>query len=297
MGNSITVGLQGGLGNQMFQYAMGRSLALRNNLSLELDVSPFQFDTYYKRTYELHYLNISDHTKIVCRPHMYRITRVLVLASVTYPPLASIGGRWFILGQCDDFDESLCTKAIKNAAYVLGFWQDERYFKEIQSVLRKEFTLKAGFSEANQILAKRILQVNAVSLHTRRLHGVASAADAKPTSDAEKQGIALGTPYYDKALEIIREEVPNPVIFVFSDYPAWARKGLRTDLPTHVFDNTRGRAHEDLWLMALCKHHIIANSSFSWWGAWLAASPGQIVIAPSGAIASPTIPNSWRCLK
>ena len=113
--------------------------------------------------------------------------------------------------------------------------------------------------------------------------------------DAETKGLALSARYYNDAIREIEQRVSNPEYFVFSDYPQWARENLTFDRidTLHVFENDRGPDYEDMALMSHCRHHVVANSSFSWWGAWLGRSQSQVAVAPRNARLMPNIPLAW----
>lgn len=169
-------------------------------------------------------------------------------------------------------DPNLLVLRVRRTTYLLGFWQTEKYFLDIQDKLRRELTVKHGLSGQDADLAKIILSSNSVCIHIR--HG----DNATPV--AQHLGV-LPLRYYYEASEFIAAKVNNPIFFVFSDDPTWAQSNLKLNHPlnfvTHNDDETN---YEDLRLMSLCHHHILANSTFSWWGAWLGRKSGQIVYAP-----------------
>ncbi len=291
--NSITVGLCGGIGNQLFQYAMGLALALRSNASLKLDIGCFEIDRYYQRTYALNRFNARFNKEIVSTPTIFRIAQRLQYLPRFREPMQSLFSRWFIIERSAGFDEYFARLKINRSVYLMGFWQDERYFSDIKDAIVNEFTLLDGLSEKNAIMAQHIRRTNSVAIHVRRLHQVQTSDAASPQEDGEEKGIALRADYYERALNIISSCGNDLQYFIFSDYPDWARTYL--DLPSSAvfLDNDRGTDIEDLALMAMCKHHIIANSSFSWWGAYLGGSEKQVVVAPSGVTYMPNIPERW----
>ena len=176
---------------------------------------------------------------------------------------------------------------------MMGYWQDERYFLNIRDIILQEFKLRGVLSSSNKILKDTLNKGQTVAVHIRRLHNVPSSASAVPSKDPEARGVALGVSYYQKAVEEIAKRVSKPEFFVFSDFPPWARENISFNAPTHFLEPGRGPDYEDLVLMSHCHHHIVANSSFSWWGAWLAQKENQIVIAPRNAKFLPTIPEAW----
>jgi hypothetical protein len=182
--------------------------------------------------------------------------------------------RWF------HFDPEV--RALPDNVYLEGYWHSERYFVEHSANIRKELTVTAELMGRNRELADKLSVVNSVSVHVRRGDYVHN-----PTTNAY-HGVCAPE-YYHRAAEVIASSVVDPLFVVFSDEPGWAVQHLKFRFPVcHVTDNGE-TPHEDLRLMSLCKHHIIANSSFSWWGAWLSANPDKIVIAPERWFNNPTI--------
>jgi hypothetical protein len=167
-----------------------------------------------------------------------------------------------------------------------GYWQSERYFADVSDRLRSEFTFKASAAGRNAEIAGEIAAVNAVSLHVRR-----GDYATNPAMTA-MHGICP-IDYYDRAVEFVIERVADPVFFLFSDDPDWVREHLKIDWAVVVVEhNDSDTGHEDLRLMGLCRHHVIANSTFSWWGAWLNPSPEKIVVAPKRWFAEDSIDTS-----
>jgi hypothetical protein len=228
----ITVRLRGGLGNQMFQYAYGRKVSLRDMAALKLDKSLLQ----------------------------RRLRQILI---GTTP-------REYELGEFN-IKAELTKRANKN--YLDGFWQSEKYFKDIRNILLKDFTLKKKTPNFLKI-KKLIVEGNSVSVHIRRGDYVKRAVTRK------YHGI-LDLSYYYEAVKLIGDKIKKIHIFVFSDDPVWVKENFKTEYPvTYVSGNFRLTNPEELILMSLSSHSIIANSSFSWWGAWLNKNPHKIIIAP-----------------
>ena len=230
----ITVKLQGGLGNQMFQYAFGRAKSLEEHTGLALDMSHYQRAG--SRSFELDQFNIH--------------------ASVARVP-------WF--RRFFNFKNS----------YVEGYWQSETYFKNYADIVRADFTLKKPLSAGAQKIAMAMKAsdgAETVSVHIRR----GDYLSPKHTRIFS----VCGQEYYEAAMKIIAEKVANPRYFVFSDDIAWAQT-LPFSYGTVFIKKEYGlEPCEELVLMSRAQHHIIANSSFSWWGAWLGTNPNKIVIAP-----------------
>jgi hypothetical protein len=155
-----------------------------------------------------------------------------------------------------------------------GYWQSEKYFQDIAATIRRDFTLATDLSAQDRAVADAIADVNAVSVHVRRGDYV---TDARTRA---AHGVCSNE-YYLQACDMIIRRQPDPHFFVFSDDLDWCRSHLQ--LPgaaTYVGHNGPDRDYADLYLMSQCRNHIIANSSFSWWGAWLNPRSDKVVIAP-----------------
>jgi len=262
----VIVKLLGGLGNQMFQYAFGRRTALCNGVPLKLDISGFA--NYPKRNYELAQFAISAEmaTQDEVRRHLGRPgIRGAISRFVGKKPLV-------VHEQFFHVDESLLS--LGDNVYLDGYWQSEKYFLDVQDVIRTEFTLKTPYSGQTTQLADLIAKTNAVSLHVRR-------GDYVAERDVNAIHGTCSLAYYRDAIRLIEERVANPHFFIFSDDLDWTRNNLQLahSMTLVEFDVPESAAVE-MQLMSLCRHHIIANSTFSWWGAWLNRSQHKIVVAP-----------------
>ncbi len=274
----IIVKLMGGLGNQMFQYATARRLALQHNSELVLDGSYFaqcpSGDT--PRQYELHHLSLnarfakpietaelSGLYKNQWQKTVVRFRRFAGLACPAPYLYQELNGGYL--------PEVL---TLPDNVYLSGYWQSERYFFDIAETIRKEFEVKSALQNENLELARQIEAIESVAVHYRRGDYISNP------KTADYHGV-LSPGYYQRAVELLCEQVHNPHLFIFSDDPEWVKESVTFPLPTQVVDhNPPERACEDLRLMSHCKHAIIANSSFSWWGAWLNRNPEKVVIAP-----------------
>ena len=163
---------------------------------------------------------------------------------------------------------------VTRRTYSSGYWQSERYFKDIEGVLRRDLTITLPPSAESKEVAERIQNSESVGIHVRSYKEISR----------ENAGIFLGRGYYHRAVGSIAERVTDPHFFCFSDDPAWVKENLRISYPMVIVDCNNGKGYdgavEDLWLMSRCSHHIIANSTFGWWGAWLNPSEGKIVVMP-----------------
>ncbi len=290
----VIVQLIGGLGNQLFQYAFGRRLALLKKTNLKLDHS--SFDKSYKlRKYSLSHFDIEENFVSPEETKKYKNFFSRSFAKVNQMnrnKLALYYSRKYVKEQSFLFDANILK--VSSDVYVEGLWQTEKYFKEIEFELRKELVFKTAPSEPNKRMADEIMNTTSVSLHVRR-------ADYVTDVKSNQVHGACGLDYYKKAIAFIAERFENPNFYVFSDDMNWTRSNLLLDFPTKYVDyNNADTDYEDLRLMSLCKHNIIANSTFSWWGAWLNANSKKIVIAPekwfndSSKTSVDLIPEKWH---
>jgi hypothetical protein len=177
-------------------------------------------------------------------------------------------------------------------SYLSGLWQTEKYFKDCEEIIRTEFTFKQPLNKKNSELSETIRRKNSVSIHIRR-------GDYIYNSEEYKIHGLCSIDYYKKAVECIANKAGELTLFIFSDDIEWVKNNLKFDFPIIFVDNNVDDIHEDLRLMSLCKHNIIANSTFSWWGAWLNNNKEKIVIAPKKwfnefeADTKDIYPDSW----
>src|SRR5262249_20740561 len=179
------------------------------------------------------------------------------------------------------FNPDMLELKVDRPIYLQGYWQDERYFEDIRNVLCEELTIRTPHDPQNVEVARKIGSVESICLHVRRLHGVPNRRDARPLANASQ----IYASYPKSASEARAQKSARAHFFFFGDYPEWALEHVRTKHPIEfVAHNGTSRDYEDFWLMAQCRHYIIANSTFSWWAAWLGSHRGKIVIAPKQAI-------------
>ena len=279
----VFIRLIGGLGNQLFQYAAGRAVAIRNDAELLLDARIYSAGRH--RFYSL------DH---------FCIKAKIAALSQLPPPRSSLlrYGLWKYLGRhprpVRERGWALNTNLLTLGpeCYLRGYFFSEGYFADVAKQLRSELTFRAGPVGLNREMLNRIAGENAVALHVRRGDYL----------NRPKINPVLGQSYYDAAIAYVAERVDRPVFHVFSDCPEWVRGNLRCDYPTVIHDHNQEAdlSHEDLRLMSSCRHNITANSTFSWWGAWLNPNPGKIVVTPKtwfGKQMSPApdlVPSAWH---
>jgi len=278
----IIVKLKGGLGNQLFQYATGRQLSNIYDTEFKIDIS--FFETYALHKYSLSPFNIRE---IIASPYE--------VASLTYQKTGTIERtmRWllskprrlavsYINEKYFHYDPEILS--LPDGVFLDGYWQSEKYFEGISDIIRREFCIKTPVEGKNLEILESISSSESVSLHIRRgsyvlppynaVHGLSSLA------------------YYQKSVDYIANAIKSPYFYIFSDDPQWTRDNLKLSYPcTFIDQNDAVKDYEDLRLMSHCKHNILANSTFSWWGAWLNQNPGKMVIAPSQWFADPEMNN------
>ncbi len=290
----IVVKLIGGLGNQLFQYAAGRALANYHKTDLALDTSHLKVisnGAYTQRKFELDKFNINasiageealknfnfDQNKFIGR-------------------LKKISPGLFNRMLFNEHHFNFHSEFLKlpKDTYLNGYWQSERYFNAVRGKLLTEITLKEPFSSHTLFIDKKLTETNSVSLHVRR-------GDFVSLESANQFHGCLEVDYYKTALAQIKSKVADPIFFVFSDDLDWCKQNLDFIEKKEFVEGKAngGSAREELVLMSRCKHNIIANSSFSWWAAWLNQNKSKTVIAPNNWFAdkkintNDLIPTNW----
>jgi len=285
----ILTRVTGGLGNQMFQYACARRLAHRVGTELGLDTTSFR--TEWLHSYAL------DRFKIAGAPLRRSAVREILAPVVERPRLRVVNESY------GPFNDHVLEEG--NDVMLIGHWQSEKYFLDIADLIRAEFTVREELTGIDLEVAERIERSNSVCLHVRRGDFVSVAATSAAWG-------TCGLDYYRRSIDLIATIVADPVFFVFSNDAVWARAHITPPYPTHfVTHNYRrphsrlesyrpvrmalrvlkrlfvNRSHADMRLMSLCKHFIIANSTYSWWAAWLGRDRSKIVCAPRTWFAGP----------
>jgi hypothetical protein len=278
---TIAVHIVGGLGNQMFQYACGRATALRSGARLLLDLSSFE-------RYKLHRYGLDGFCiGAAAAPRRLQTGSALQASlgrfGLDKRRVMALQGFDYIAENANlDFEPRMLAPLTR--AYVDGYWQNEVYFTDAASQIRAEFQLlrPSPVAQASDDLPQ-------VSLHIRRGDYVNNPA-------ANSVHGVLGLDYYRDAVALVASRIgDNFRLVVFSDDIEWARQNLTFSQPMTFVSGSTATPHEDLHMMASCDHHIIANSSFSWWGAWLNASTTKIVIAPKRWFVAPQFSQLHIC--
>lgn len=278
----------GGIGNQMFAYAAAKSLSIRNGIPFKLDFDcPYK---YVKYEYALDVFKLQ--AQFPTRRELRRIKPKKGIERRIY----SFLGKNTLMNLIKEEKEFTFSENFYNTptnSYISGFWQSEKYFLPIADEIRQDFCFKNEPSTENLNSLSKIRSTNSISVHVRRGDYVNFA----------KTNLLHGTcsiDYYRNAIALIEKTIQNPVYFFFSNDIGWVKKNIPIQGEHYFIENNSGpSSFEDLRLMSNCRHNIIANSSFSWWGAWLNNNDQKIVITPkkwmnNSSIPTPDlIPVSW----
>ncbi|PKO82911.1 MAG: alpha-1,2-fucosyltransferase [Betaproteobacteria bacterium HGW-Betaproteobacteria-11] len=270
----IVVRISGGLGNQMFQHAAGLALAQRHGVALRFDLEWFDRTQLHQglelpRVFGLDVLRASEsEMRQVLRWCSHSLARRIMAR----PVFRSLRPTSWVIEPHFHYWPGF--EAIGPFAYLEGYWQSARYFAAIEPEVRARFRFALPLDARSAALAEQMAACNSVSLHVR------CGDFSRDPTVRRVHGVDLSA-YYPAAVTEITRRVASPRFFVFSDEPEWVAKNLALPGPITLVDHNRGPdSYRDMQLMAACRHHLIANSSFSWWGAWLNPSPEKIVIAP-----------------
>lgn len=287
--------LNGGLGNQMFQYAIGRVLSMVNSDDLYLDLTSynsifnsadtrrdFELDIFklkYKVATKSQIMRLSD-----SNPFINILNQYLKLGLNPYP-------RGYIREKDHRFQPEILNN--KGDLYLKGFWQSEKYFLSHKEQILQDFSFRYKPSKKNQSTLALIDGSVSVSIHVRR-------GDYVKNRVTNKYHGTCDIAYYQNAIKMIKAKCSKPTFFVFSDDIEWCKKILKIKSKAYYISHNHGKdSWEDMRLMSHCKHNIIANSSFCWWGAWLNKNTNKIVIAPINwfrdktVISKDIVPTSW----
>jgi hypothetical protein len=285
----IITQFKGRLGNQLFQYAAARKLAILGKTDLKLDLRNYANEP---DAHRIRFFNI-DETVATEKESEGLKKKDLRYYLEKFLPYYK---RRFVWERNWNFDKNLIGLKRKNM-YIRGQFSSPKYFEGIEDLIRAEYTLKKPLDAKHDVVIKEMAETNSVSVHVRRgdiTQG--ELANERPTSQAD---------YYKHAIELISNKIPAPHFFIFSDDIVWAKENLNFIKPSTFVSQKGMQDYEELVLMSNCKHNIIGNSSFSWWGAWLNANPEKIVIAPKNWLVNKKeneeyiehlIPKSWITL-
>lgn len=297
----VIVDIYGGLGNQMFQYAVGRHLSKKLNTKLKFDYSFNLIRTDFDPkdiTKIFDIFNVIGEKATIQEIEKFKAPRNKISVKKYYFYIKNKYPSFFrtkynlIKESYYHFNKDILS--LSSHCYLSGYWQSEQYFSDIENLIREDFRIKKPMFGNNLEIAEKIKKTESVSVHLR-------GRDYITRKEINKKHLTCDNSYYERSLSLIREKIKNPQFFVFSDDPEWAKYFLKTNYScTFVEGNSWNKTnYEDLRLMSLCKNNIIANSSFSWWGAWLNQNPNKIIIGPKKWFNDPgrkddnPIPDSW----
>jgi hypothetical protein len=294
--NTIRAVLFGGLGNQMFQYAAARALSIRFNRALVIDLSWFLFGTKNTtpRVFELDRLALSG-SLTVQSSHLRGFYLHFLFPRLKNTVAGKWIARWLHLYQDADamiYDDRFCR--LQPPVLLWGYFQSEKYFENIRDCIRSDFRFKQPLAGRNREIAEQIGRSPSVAIHIRR-------GDYLSNRYARQVFAVCSLAYYRRAIHYISGRVAAPQFYVFSDEPEWAGAHLPIPGAVYVDWNTGTNSFIDMQLMSLCDHQILANSSFSWWGAWLNPREDKIVIAPAVWLKSASgvhdlLPADWALM-
>jgi hypothetical protein len=266
----IITSLNGGLGNQFFQYALARRLSYERNIPLRFDLRQLE-GVWSIRQYKLAYFQVQGEPVTEYEKKQffrYQDKKLFSLAQMCLPYYR----RRIVKERSPVFDENILHVPLK--VCLQGYWQSQKYFASIRTILQKDLQLKVGFNVVNENMLEEIKNTQSVSMHIRRGDYVSN-----PITN-EVHGV-LPLSYYENAVKYIKEKVKHTYFYIFSDDIPWVKENLSVAKNTAFVDfNDSTHDYFDFALMKECKFHIIANSSFSWWAAWLSDYKNKIVIAP-----------------
>lgn len=282
----IVIRLTGGLGNQMFQYAFGRATANRLGVEMRLDLSDSTLSIH--QGYELKRV-FGVEAKVATESEMDSMLGwqrpEIIRKLIKKLKLAALVAKGWVEEPYFHFSAKMLQ--VPDRTYLSGYWQSEKYFEDATECIRSEFKFSTPPSALNEVLLQEIADTNttAISLHVRRGDYVHNQAVSQVHGNCSLA-------YYHAAIQYVMQYVHNPLFYVFSDDMDWVCNHLEMPFPHQLVTHNRGESsYEDMRLMSVCQHHIIANSSFSWWGAWLNANPKKIVVAPKNWFADENLPH------
>lgn len=294
--NKKIIKLNGGLGNQMFQYAFACALQNKFATDVKFDFSYFEDvksnQEVTTRKFELGVFTFN--CEEASKEDLANIRKPRFKSKLKNT-IAKKSPKAFDINYVREKNNTAYDKSLLKDYYLYfeGYFQNEKYFKQIRNDLIEKFSLKEPLDEQNQSALNKIKETNSISIHIRR-------GDYVTLDYVNKIHGVCPVEYYKKAIEYIANKVKSPHFFIFSDDIKWVIENLKIEYPYTVVDFNQDKGWLDMNLMKQCKHNIIANSSFSWWGAWLNINPKKIVVAPKKWTAKKQkcdiVPKNWTRL-
>ena len=279
--NKLICRIKGGLGNQMFMYAACKHLAKLNNAQLIIDnKTGYKYDTLYKRTYRLNAFDLN--IRFANYFEMF-----LPFDKLFRNFYKLFFNKYFINESNLIYDQNFINIRFNGKLWIEGYWQNEKYFIDIADEIKKDFLIKNIYKEQGIKYINKILHTESVAIHFRNY-----TSNSLDTNNLDNN-------YYNKAISYINSKVLKPNFFIFTNNPSKQQLDFIKQINNVTIIETNSEI-TDMYLMSNCKYLIIANSSFSWWAAWLASNPNKIVIAPqkqtiniNSGFSSVETPENW----
>ena len=283
---TIRIKLTGGLGNQMFQFATAFAIAKRNNVRLSLDLN------YINQRQLFNGFELEKVFNIYSKVSF--LNKALSFQSINFKEILNKIDVTFYNFKEPHFHYTSKILDIPKHSFLDGYWQSELYFKDYSKEIKKIFNFSDKLDEQNELISNDINQSNSISIHIRRGDFLLKRNDNHYINLKE---------YYLKAINESSKFFKNPKYFIFTDDPSWVTDNFVLDHSYFIVAVNQGaKSFYDMHLMSLCKSNIIANSSFSWWGAWLNNNKDKIIYAPKDWFKDKSIstddliPNSWNII-
>lgn len=291
--------LSGGLGNQMFEYAFYVSKQAAVNKKLYLSDYSIRREATHNGLELERLFGISLGERNRYYEFLVRVVRKLLLfkdrgmikyAARTFLSLLRLLGVKIVQEQQSGMFDKAYLEEQSGLTLTFGFWQSEKYFYNVKDLILRQYQVNLEISKLTADLSVQIQKTDSVSIHIRR-------GDYLSDKYKHLYGNICTIDYYKQAIAMLGKKVPEATFFVFSDDMKWVKEHLDIPSPVYVDWNKGIDSWQDMYLMSCCKHNIIANSTFSWWGAWLNPNKKKVVIAPSLFLNTETtpdlIPDSW----
>ena len=283
---TIKIKLSGGLGNQMFQFATGYALAKKNNVRLSLDLKYINKRQLFNGFELENVFNIYSKISFLNKQFNFK--------SLNFAEILNIFDKSFYNFKEPHFHYSQNISNLPKHSFLDGYWQSELYFKDYANEIREIYSFSPNLNKENNLIINDINNNNSISIHVRRGDFLLKQNNNHDTNLKE---------YYLKAINDSSKFLKNPKFFIFTDDPIWVRENFILNHYNTIVDVNHGKkSFLDMYLMSLCKTNIIANSSFSWWGAWLNNKKDKIIYAPKNWFNDKSIctddlfPKSWIIL-
>ena len=289
---NLVLVLAGGIGNQLFMYAAALRLAEHNGANLLVDIdsrlsNEMQRGTYdsYQQCFQLDKFNVSLNIAPPELQYNRRWSRIKRNIYLKINKWLSFDKRWIVLEEADkdgmlSFDPRLLDLRLRHEnTYTLDCFQCEQYFTDIRDQLLSLYKVRPPFNGQTEAIASKIKSMrNPVAVHARQLRTLPYVKEDRNLTKHKQKPFS----YYDQAIEYLMQQIGDAHFFCFGDDPAWLEMHWSFDYPATFVSHkdSESEATQDFYLMSLCRHFIVGNSTFSWWPAWLSQAEDKIVVAP-----------------